>query len=110
MFPDIIYRDTACALDEWLKILKYLNPYYSKGMLFDSVWEVAREYEEMPHFGNICQEIVLKDLKREIRFCRPDWSVVYEINARASFLMVDDQDIVDYGQFLEMLKEDGHAA
>ena len=39
MFPDIIYRDTACALDEWLKILKYLNPYYSKGMLFDSVWE-----------------------------------------------------------------------
>ena len=54
MFPDIIYRDTACALDEWLKILKYLNPYYSKGMLFDSVWEVAREYEEMPHFGNIC--------------------------------------------------------
>ncbi len=52
---------------------------YSKGMLFDSVWEVAREYEEMPHFGNICQEIVLKDLKREIRFCRPDWSVVYRL-------------------------------
>ncbi len=24
-----------------------------------------------------------------------------------SFPMVDDQDIVDYGQFLEMLKEDG---
>jgi hypothetical protein len=23
--------------------------------------------------------------------------------------MVDDQDIVDYGQFLEMLKEDGQA-
>lgn len=112
MFNGIIYRDTASAFEDWLKILRRLgcSSYWSSYALADAVWEVARTHEEIPHFGNIAQELVLTAIERWLFDERPDWTVAYEVNALASWLNINGTNITDYWQFMAMFDAAAAAA
>lgn len=99
-----IYRNTANAFEDWLRIMRHLNPFcsYHSNMLIDEIWGKARTYEEMPHFGNIAQGIILGEIKRWLENCRPDWTVTYTVDARSSTLTINGQNITDYRQFVRM--------
>lgn len=107
MFNEIIYRDTASAFEDWLKILRRLGcgSYWNSCTLADAVWEVARTHEEIPHFGNIAQELVLTAIERWLFDERSDWVMAYEVNARASWLSINGININDYRQFVAMFEQ-----
>lgn len=97
-----IYADTAANLSVWQQILDSLKP-GSSDSIIDDVWEAARTSAEMPHFGNLCQDIVLGRLKDVLLQLRPDWQIDYCVNAVATDFSVNGTCICDGGQIDEML-------
>lgn len=108
MLNEIIYRDTAHAFEDWLKILRRLGcfSYWNSCALADAVWEIARTHKEIPHFGNIAQELVLQEIQSRLAGSRPDWTCRYEVNARASYLNINRENVTDYRQFSVMFEEE----
>lgn len=53
-------EDTSPTLADWESILNAFNCNITE----DEVWEAARQYNDVPHFGNIYQELILEALKQ----------------------------------------------
>lgn len=67
------------------------------------VWDMARQYRELPHFGNIRQHLLLERLRQTIegRFCF--LPVEYRINAVDTHLYVNDQCVTTLSDFDRVL-------
>lgn len=106
MFMDYLYKDTAEALGEWQKILDYLVPGFGTDGLMDEVWELARCNVEMPHFGNLCQVVILERLTSVIAERWPNWDTEYSVNSVASYFSINGVDIIEFWQFVELMESE----
>ncbi|OSI12965.1 hypothetical protein [Neisseria canis] len=98
MLSDYLYLDTSDNLGEWQEILDYLEPGSTEDLMED-VWAFAKENEAMPHFGNICQFIVLDRIKDAVEKRWPECKVNYFVNAIDTHIALNNTIICDYKQF-----------
>lgn len=101
------FDDTSCYLGQWEAILEE----YSDIVSIEDFWLVAKEFETVPHFGNLYQELVISRLIQ--RCCteldiEQDSDLVefdYYINAIDTHFYINRQRICDRGDWYEMLDE-----
>ncbi|MGC7559829.1 hypothetical protein [Pasteurella sp. PK-2025] len=95
-------EDTSPTLADWEVILNAFNCNISE----DEVWEIARQYSDIPHFGNIYQNLVLNRLKLlfwqliELEEGEIDININYDINARSSYFYIEGDCIYNESDFL----------
>lgn len=99
------FDDISCYLGQWEAILEE----YSDIVSIEDFWLVAKEFETVPHFGNLYQELVISRLIQ--RFCteldiEQDSDLVefdYYINAIDTHFYINRQRICDIDDWNEML-------
>lgn len=92
--------DMSSNWKDWAEILDWLN---LDSVSADDVWEVAREWKEPPHLGNIYMSITLSRIQwwceeREI-------DCDYDINAICSSLYIDGDLICSLDDFKNHLPQ-----
>ncbi|HGO5809718.1 TPA: hypothetical protein ACK3JP_001108 [Mannheimia haemolytica] len=103
--------DTSCYLGNWEDILKE----YDDCLSVEDFWHSAKEFDTVPHFGNLYQERVI--LKLIARFCielniEQDSGLVefdYYINAIDTHFYINSQricDIDDWNEMLDKIREE----
>lgn len=101
------FDDTSCNLGDWEEILEE----YDDSVRVEDFWRSAKQFESVPHFGNLYQELVI--LRLIARFCivldiEQDAEVVkfdYYVNAMDTHFYINDQKICDIDDWYEMLDE-----
>jgi hypothetical protein len=98
--PDIPYEEMA----EKLFGLRYLDD------LDDRIWELARNSNEIPHFGNIKNDLLLYDITQELedKYKKLNIETDYFINAIDTHLSIDQEEmhsLIDFRKMLETLDE-----
>ena len=83
------WDDVVSDFDDWLILLNDLDGDYDA--LEKEVWEIARESEDIPHFGNIRQSLVAGCLENVIHDRWPFLEVEYHINAICSYFSINGE-------------------
>lgn len=91
-------NNLAESFNAWVAIYEYLSGDYINN-LDDVVWQVARQYEEMPILENIYQKQLLYEIEWLIRDKYDNIGVETYINACCSSLSLIDIDGNYYGNF-----------
>ncbi|HDL3868321.1 TPA: hypothetical protein RSV79_002560, partial [Mannheimia haemolytica] len=105
------FDDTSCYLGDWEEILEE----YNDRVRVEDFWHYAKEFETVPHLGNLYQEHVI--LKLIARFCieldiDQDSGLVefdYYINAIDTHFYINSQricDIDDWNEMLDKIREE----
>ena len=95
-------EDTSPTLADWESILNAFNCNITE----DEVWEVARQYNDVPHFGNLYQELILEALKQlfwrlvELDEGEIDINISYDINAISTHFYIEGDFICSKSDFL----------
>ena len=80
------WDDVVSDFDDWLILLNHLDGDCED--LEKEVWEIARRYEKIPHFGNIRQILVAERLCQVINMRWPFLQPEYHINAVCSYFSI----------------------
>jgi hypothetical protein len=95
-------EDTSPTLADWESILNAFNCNITE----DEVWEAARQYNDVPHFGNIYQKLILEALKQlfwrlvELDEGEIDINISYDINAISTHFYIEGDFICSKSDFL----------
>mgnify|MGYP006337767913 FL=1 len=81
------WDDVVSDFDDWLILLNHLDGDCED--LEKEVWEIARRYEKIPHFGNIRQILVAERLCQVINMRWPFLQPEYHINAVCSYFSIN---------------------
>ena len=85
------WDDVVSDFDDWLILLNDLDGDYDA--LEKEVWEIARESEDIPHFGNIRQSLVAGRLESVINGRWPLLGAEYHINAICSYFSINGEPV-----------------
>mgnify|MGYP003604288526 CR=1 FL=1 len=78
-------------LNSWDDVVSDFDGDYDA--LEKEVWEIARESEDIPHFGNIRQSLVAGRLESVINGRWPLLGVEYHINAICSYFSINGDEL-----------------
>lgn len=93
-------NDVSALVPEWETILEKLGEAISE----EEIWEVAKCNDDLPHFGNIYQDLLLSRIKYLTEEKFPSITVDFDVNSIASGLYLDNERIYDADTFIEKLE------
>lgn len=99
-----IAQNCSVKCEEWEKILDH----YNESVSDDEVWEIARQFEDLPIFGNIYQRLVLNRVL--FHFCEEtgqdeaDLDLFYFINSSDTHLAINGTDICTIDDYWHCVK------
>lgn len=85
------WDDVATAFDDWCDLLCQLGGDIDG--LEQEVWDIARQYQAIPHLGNIRQSLVAGRLQEAVNSRWPFLDVDYHINAIASYFGINGESV-----------------
>lgn len=94
----MFWDDVADDFDYWVHLLEQLGGYSFINFEQD-VWEMAREYKEPPHIGDIRQHLLLERLRQTIEGRYWFLPVEYSINATDTHLYVNGYSVTTLSDF-----------
>ncbi len=92
------FNDVSYQVASWEAILDYLSP--GEEISDSLVWEKARESEDLPHLGNIYQDLLLSRITDLAKGRGLELS--YYVNALDTRLYHENDSISDLNDFLKI--------
>lgn len=89
---NLFCNDTTDDLSGWVDMLQAMGG-ISESELLAEAWSVAREFENVPHYGNIFQGVVLSNLERVICDKYPFLETESYVNALDTHFYVNGEPI-----------------
>lgn len=87
---NLFWKDTAEDVGGWFQMLEEMSS-ITESQLCDEAWSIARQYEEIPHGGNVFQSVLLDYLEQAISNKYPFLEIESSINARDTHFYVNGQ-------------------
>lgn len=88
----LYWDDVSDSFDGWMNLLRQLGG--DSFINFEQdIWETARTYETVPHFGNLRQHHLLERLQDTIRNRWPFLRTGFLINALDTHFYVNDEPV-----------------
>jgi hypothetical protein len=91
-------------LDKFYKWETILNKLGEESPSDQEVWEIAREYKEIPIFENILLELTANRLQQKLEEMYPDAEYDYYINAMDSYFYVNEDEVYSLEDIEEAIK------
>ena len=94
-------------VDDYPDWVEEVHQYFCKGTVItdQSIWEVVKEFDDVPHIGNVVVSMLFSNIIDALKELKPDIEVECEANATGSYLTINGVDVTSSDEIENLLEE-----